>query len=281
MRGTRAQRTLVITIAVLFMVSVGVRLGLGLGTEPWSILFHGVPAMLAVSLVYWDEATTSFGRLFRAVTIGLLLVSVATGEGTICVLIAAPLVYAVAAVVWGITRQASKLRHHSATLLVIALSLSVFNGAPPPTEITATVVVPLNARQALQRLAEPVGISGPDDGLLARQLPHMVGVSGSGLDVGDERTMEFSDGERVVMRVAERTDASVRLEVVDDTTMTSEWMRWDEATFAVREVPTGTAVTMTVRYELLLDPSWYFAPIVEAGTGDAAGHVLVQLFASD
>ena len=278
---TTAQRTLVRVTVVLLLAAVAVRVRFFTDVEPWGILFHAMPAMLAVGLIYWEEAITSLGKVIRGTTIGLLLVATATGEGTICVILAAPLVYGVAAIVWAIGRQASRLRHRSATVLAAALAMSVVNGAtsPGPSEIATSVVVPFTVDEAIGRLAGPIEIPPMGDGLLARRLPQLAVVSGEGLDVGDRRQMEFDDGSRVVMEVAERSDDAVRLTMVEDTTMARTWLRWTETRFEIASTPEGSRVAMVMRYELLLDPAWYFGPLVAAGAVEAADHVLEGIFA--
>ena len=80
------------------------------------------------------------------------------------------------------------------------------------------------------------------------------------------------------MEVIEQTDRFVRLAMIEDTTMAGTWLRWTETVFDVTPTPSGSRVTMVMEYELLLDPAWYFGPIVATGAGEAADHVLEGLF---
>ena len=55
---TAVQRKLVGLTVVAFVAAVAIRVRAFPHIEPWGILFHAMPAMLAVSLIYWDEAIT-------------------------------------------------------------------------------------------------------------------------------------------------------------------------------------------------------------------------------
>lgn len=97
--------------------------------------------------------------------------------------------------------------------------------------------------------------------------------------------------------MAERQGGSVTFVATEDTTMIGQWITWQSATFRWEPVspppatvspnpvsPNGgtateavaTEVTLELAYQRLLQPGWYFGPIVEAGADRAAAHLLAS-----
>src|SRR5215472_2182780 len=63
--------------------------------EHSSLVFIGLPAVLALAAVLLPRPATAKGAAVRAITVALLLSSVLFGEGFVCIVMAAPLFYAV------------------------------------------------------------------------------------------------------------------------------------------------------------------------------------------
>src|SRR5437870_12961066 len=67
--------------------------------EQSAALFIGLPALLAVILALTPRAKSTIGITMKGITIALLLSGPLLGEGFICILMAAPLFYAVGIIV--------------------------------------------------------------------------------------------------------------------------------------------------------------------------------------
>jgi len=65
--------------------------------EQTAALFIGLPTVLAILLVYFVKPRTSFGVMMYSITLVLLFSALFLGEGFVCVLMAAPVVFAVGA----------------------------------------------------------------------------------------------------------------------------------------------------------------------------------------
>ena len=59
-------------------------------------LFVGIPALLAIVVVFMVSPRSATGVACKAVTVGLLVSLLFLGEGMLCVVMSAPLFYAVA-----------------------------------------------------------------------------------------------------------------------------------------------------------------------------------------
>src|SRR5271154_764822 len=93
------QWKLIFLILAVATGSVMYRLIVWKTMEQTSVLFVGIPTVLAIVLAVTPKAKTAMGGIMRGITLALLLSGVLLGEGFICIVMAAPLFYAVGAVV--------------------------------------------------------------------------------------------------------------------------------------------------------------------------------------
>ncbi len=256
----------------------------------WTIFFHGLPMVLALALALVPAREASpTGRVFVGTTYALLLTATVSGEGSICIFIAAPFIYLMVGLITALIRWIDPRKGRPSTygvVLPVVLVASLASGAsqPPPTTVTAAMVVDLDGASVVERLASPPVVPPVEAGFLAMGFPQPVDGSGGGLEVGDRHRVAFSDGGALTLEVAERGPGSVTFVAVEDTTMIGQWITWQTATFrwepAQTELdPTGapaTEVTLELTYQRLLQPGWYFGPIVEAGADRAADHLLAS-----
>ncbi len=59
--------------------------------EQTSLLFVGIPVLLAVIISFTPKAKTTAGGIIKAISLALLLSAPLLGEGFICILMAAPI----------------------------------------------------------------------------------------------------------------------------------------------------------------------------------------------
>src|SRR5437879_7919087 len=141
-----------------------VAVALGLGSFVYRLLhaadlgqsaafFIGIPSLMAFAAAFIAlrlRASGVIGITFKAITIGLLLSGPLLGEGFICVLLAAPLFYAVgiliALAIEGVRRWTGAGRHSSTLGLLVLpmLALSLEGDVP-------VLAVPRQATSAAER----------------------------------------------------------------------------------------------------------------------------------
>jgi len=78
--------------------------------EQTSLLFIGIPAILAIVVALTPRAKSLTGGIMKAITIALLLSGPILGEGFICILMAAPLFYLVGAIVGAVIKRSKRGR---------------------------------------------------------------------------------------------------------------------------------------------------------------------------
>jgi hypothetical protein len=294
-RAERMARLTVIAIVVtLVVVSIAYRALVVNHLEHTSLVFIGLPALAAITLLH-TRPRTAIGTVNKVIAILLCLSGILFGEGLICILMAAPIFFLVGTVIGFVINKLSDRRPPDdprsgnwrgvVTLVVVPLSLE---GVVP------SLVFEREQEVTVSRTVEAT----PDDVRLAlastprfdRELPRFfrlgfptpMHTAGGGLRVGDERRVMFAHGQHhsgaLVMRVASADSASAVFTMASDSSYITHWLSWEEA--SVRWAPAGaghTRVTWTLRYRRRLDPAWYFAPLERYGVGLAAGYLIETL----
>jgi hypothetical protein len=262
--------------------------------EQTSLLFVGIPTLLAVIIAFTPAAKTTAGGIIKAVSLALLLSAPLLGEGFICILMAAPIFFAVALLVWGLALLVRKItlkrKGKSAVLPCLALlSLAPMSleGTRPELsfsrEETVTVrrVVAGSPAEVEAALSHGPRIGPPLPAYLRLGFPRPTDVGGDGLAPGDLRRIHFAGGEGhpgdLLMRVIESGPGHVRFAVVSDESKVAHWLDWEYADVRWRPVDGNsgfTEVEWTLGYRRLLDPAWYFRPWERYAVRLAAGYLI-------
>src|SRR6476620_5190387 len=221
----RARWTVGALVATLVVVSIAYRILVVHRLEHTSLVFIGLPALAAITLLH-TRPQTAIGTVNKVIAILLCLSGILFGEGLICILMAAPIFFFVGTVV-GIVINKLKARgspddprsgkwRSIVTLAIVPMSIE---GVIPSLafdreeRVTASRIVeaaPNDVRSAIGRMPR-----------FDRDLPRFFRLgfptpghtSGSGLRIGDERRVMFAHGQHhngaLVMRVAAVDSASV------------------------------------------------------------------------
>ena len=137
----------------------------GMGFGHTSLMFVGIPVVLAIILVLAPTPRSATGSILRGMTLALLIVAPLVGEGYLCILLASPLFLAVGLVV-GVLVDSSRA-NRSTTLSCIAivfLPLSLEGIVPQLTHnrtqsVEATQMVNASAAQIEAALAQSPNIA--------------------------------------------------------------------------------------------------------------------------
>ncbi|RLP93619.1 hypothetical protein [Micromonospora sp. CV4] len=254
-----------------------------------AVLFVALPVLLAAALALTPRRT-AHGRVFAATTMALLVAAVALHEGAICVLLAAPLVYAVA---HGTTALIRALKDANRAYAIVAVPLLLLPGlegsgiAPrldPEQTVEVARVVGLPVDRVAERLAtgpRPTAVRSVPLRLLGVPTPGQ--VSGDGLDLGDRWMFGYhgsahGPGGHLLAEVENVAPGRVGFRFVEDSSITARWFTWRHAELSWRAIDPGhTEVRVRVDYTRGLDPSWYFGPLQQVLLGAGVGHLLDML----
>ncbi|TQN33002.1 hypothetical protein FHX37_2996 [Haloactinospora alba] len=276
-------------LLALFAAMLGYKILEAGGLEQTALFYVGLPALIALTVAATAAPRSPVGVAMAVTTIGLALAGPLLNEGVVCLLMAAPLFYGTAAVLGaGLARARRGTRHpgrNHALVLVPVLLLCVEGVAgvsylPRGGEGTAQRVVGAGPERVAAALAEPPDYASPRSAFLrVVPFPRPDEARGSGLEVGDRRTVEFAGHERTTMTL-EVTESDVRADsgrvvftVVGDTTL-ARWLELRSAEASWEPAPGGTKLDWTLRYRRTFDPSWYWGPLQGYGMDRAAGYLL-------
>ncbi|MBE3000315.1 hypothetical protein IDM40_16635 [Nocardiopsis sp. HNM0947] len=300
-RGARLLLAALVTALFVFLLWLRVT---GFGALDQTALFYvGLPALLAVLVVLFARPRSAVGIALAVLTVALLLAGPLLGEGMVCLVIAAPLLYGVTALVaWFLVRVTGSGDDRSSHVLVVlpllvlltAEGIGGFSLLPREGRGEGGRVVAAGPEHVAAALAEPPEYDEPE-ALFLRSVPFPTPVeaAGEGLEPGDTRHVTFTD-RRVLRPCAEPEPRHMELEVaeshthayggrvvftVTDDTAFDRWMRMHGAEVVwERSATGGTRLDWTLEYERTFEPSWYFGP-VQAYAADRAAAYLADTFA--
>jgi hypothetical protein len=274
--------------------------------------FIGVPAVLAVTLALTPKAKSATGIIVKGLTLALLLSGVVFFEGFICILMAAPLFYLVGILI-GIPIDRARRRKQSEgrvySAVGVGLLLLSLEGVMPATSfsqhevvrLTRTIAAPVDAVQ--QALALPPRFDAPLPFYLKLGFPRPVEGYGSGLSVGDRRTIVFGNespmepmttshdhhavhpnpsgtGGVLELQIVHSSEGRVVFEPVEDVTAFTHWITWGRSVVRWRAIDAdSTQVTWTLHFDRRLSPSWYFGPF-QRYAGQKAVEYLIDTIAT-
>ncbi|MFH8368813.1 hypothetical protein [Streptomyces sp. NPDC018031] len=291
-RLSSARLRLVAVLAALFAAILGYKVLHAGGLEQTALFYVGLPAVIALCVAATCRPRSVTGTALASVTIGLALAGPLLDEGIICLLVAAPLFYALAALI-GMNVDAARRRgrggraHAFVTAPLLAVLTLEGAGAydlPRDTRVSVTRTVAVSPEEYRRALAGPVRFGTPEALFLKIPFPRPRKVTGTGLATGDRRDITFTP-RRSLGIGAHPTPRSMHLvvaagepgRVVFDVARDTTLVRWLELRSAeVRWRATGdgrTEVTWTLRYRRTFDPGWYFGPVQRYGMTQAAGYL--------
>ena len=239
----------------------------GLGHS--SLLFVGLPGVLAILLALAPRAGTAKGGIVKGITLALLLIAPLIGEGYLCILMASPLFYLIGLLI-GAAIDASRNKQTTlscAAVVVMLLSLDGIVPVHPRREtISVTRVIPAPASQVRDVLAQYPDIATPLPRFLRFGFPRPVTAAGAGLELGATRTIHFTGAEGdppgdLTLRIAHANDDEVLFVATSDTSKLTQWILWQSSLVQWQPVDdTHTRVTWQTTFDRQLDPWWYFVP---------------------
>ncbi|MEM1381049.1 MAG: hypothetical protein AAGH41_10540 [Pseudomonadota bacterium] len=265
-----------------------------------ALLYVAVPFLVSFLLFQVTEPVKPNSPLRRYVghlrnaTIVMLSTSAILFEGFICVLFFMPIYYAV--VTLGFLFDALMTRHRErqtgklqASLIPVVVSILAIEGVTPYTSfsrentITRTIVVDESVETLKANMAAPIALPEKRNWFLSI-FPLPVDVQAGSLSEGDVHTLDFvykrwfftnNDYGQFQLRIDEVGDDVVRTSVVKDSSYFSKYLDLQGTEVTFRELSDGrTEVSLTVFYNRLLDPSWYFGPLQRSAVSLSADYLI-------
>jgi hypothetical protein len=291
----RARAALAALIAAVAAAVIAYRMIAGQGLQQTAALFVGIPAFLAMVVVFIASPRTATGVACKAVTVGLLVSLLFLGEGLLCVVMAAPLFYAVAVGIAALM-DVSRWRHYrpptmTGLILFVTVPMSLEGVTPFTTlnrteSVAVTKVVHATPQQIERALFEqprfdralPLYLRAGFPNAIATRIERntdgrrwVIQVRGGEMRING---MEPRTGE-LILTLEESRPGFVRWRAASDTSHMTHFLLWRDVVVRWDPVDAGnTTVTWTLGYERGLDPAWYFGPWERYAARLAAGYLI-------
>ncbi len=295
--ATRARVGVAAMVVAVAIASVVYRILVTHRLEQTAALFVGIPALLAILVVFWVSPRSATGVICKAVTIGLLVSMIFLGEGILCVVMSAPLFYAIAVLVGAsVTLARRRLAEGAgstlscvAVLALLSMSLEGVTGATSFNRdewATETKIVHASSQAVARAMFEPPRFDRALPLYLRAGFPRPISTRLERGAAGTRLVIRLRGGEMRLNGIEPRMgDLTLDLEemrpgfvqwraVGDDSHMT-HFLLWREARVQWEPISAYTTrVTWTLRYRRSLDPAWYFGPWERYATRLAAGYLI-------
>jgi hypothetical protein len=294
--ATRARIGLASLIAAVAIGCIVYRLIVRGGLQQTAALFIGIPAILAVVVVFGVSPRSATGVACKAVTIGLLVSLLFLGEGMLCIVMSAPLFYVVAIVVAQAAEAIQRRQNRQTTLLSSVLLLAfvpmTLEGVLPFTTInrqdtvTRSKVVHATSESVQHALHQQPRFDRTIPFYLRTGYPRPISTTIDSTPNGTRWVIRFRGGEMritgiepqagdLVLILEEEHPGYIRWRAISDSSHMTHFLRWREITAEWSPVDSeNSRVTWTIRYERGLDPAWYFGPMEHYAVGLAADYLI-------
>lgn len=290
----KAQYSLVATIVAIALVSIVFRILAWQQLNHTSLLFIGIPAILAIVVAWFPPPKSATGAIIRVITLALLIAGVAFGEAFVCILFAAPLFYGVGIVIGLVVDLTGRRGENKPGMNLRALFFIVLTVTPASLEgvvpgfgferdesVSVTRLVDASPREITALLGQAPRFDRALPWFLTLGFPQPGRADGAGLNVGDIRRIEFVHGRHpgvVVFKIDRSEQGAIDFAVASDDSYIIHWLSWTRSEVRWREAAPGrTRVTWTLTYRRRLDPAWYFKPLERHGVRLAAGYLIDTL----
>ncbi|WP_299194666.1 hypothetical protein [uncultured Litoreibacter sp.] len=268
------------------------------------VVYLAIPFVISILLHQFtaprsdDTVAGHVLRHVRSAMIVMLASSALLMEGFICVLFMIPiyLLGALLAYVFMEIRQNARTRNsqmkaYAIPALVALLSIEGLTAAtslPRFQTVSVTRELPATAAELQANMAKPITFNNDRTWLLS-VFPLPVQVNAGSLNAGDTHSLDFIY-KRWFFTLAKRGQMHLHLDevrpdyihttVTKNTSYLAGYMDIDGTEVHFHEQDNGTTrVTLTLRYESHLDPSWYFGPLQSLAMRQSADYLINNVIA--
>lgn len=268
-----------------------------------ALLYVAIPFLVSFAIFQFTEKPKS-GRLWmrylahlRDATIIMLATSVVLFEGFICVLMFMPIYYLIVTIGFGAEALFSKNEQGKrntlkASVLPMVIALLAIEGLSPSTsferqnQVTRTVVVNASIDQLKANMAAEIDFTARRHWFLS-VFPLPVDVQAGTLNPGDIHKLDFIykrwfftniDRGEFHLRIDEVSEDRVKTSVTRNTSYLAKYLNIQGTEVQFTPISEDqTEIALTIHYERLLDPAWYFGPMQKIAVSQSADYLIDEV----
>lgn len=278
-----AYNILVVFMVISAVLSVVYRIIEKKGLTQTYATFIGIPLVIGAMTAYLSRPRSSLAMVMKITTLLLCIVAPALGEGVICLIMAAPIIYVVAALGYLLVeaiRNSLGPRGPGSTLVVVMLPFLLAELTSTPHSIRDPRTMTVRDERFV---AAPPGVVWQtlrQGNLVSRQFPLFLqagfplptklqrqsnGLARLTFDPGSERW----PGTNVIVSRELQDPANRRLTFViqEDGTKLARWLTFVRTSFEVVPCPGGCRLRQTTVFRQRMQPGVYWNPLESFAVG--------------
>lgn len=297
----RVNKALFVILLTAFCV-FSIRVLVATDTFHSGLLYLAIPFALSMAIYYFTPITDGsswkgrFWNNLRYNLIVLFAVSIVLMEGYICVVMFMPIFFLVVILAF----LADYIRHrsdktsinaHVVPAIVVLLSVEGVSDATSfnrYNEVSYSHIVSASPEEILHTLSQPMELQDNRHWML-RLFPMPTHFEAGSLEEGDVHRLDFvyhrwfttnTHEGKMEVTLKQVSDLRVKTEI-EDTSYISNYMDLHGTDLQLEPMDGGkTMATLTVRFDRLLDPVWYFEPLERYAVRKSAEYLLNEMLVS-
>lgn len=271
-------------IFAMGVVSLVIRSLLSTQFANTALLYVAIPFIISFLLFHFarNDEREGFGAHLLDATILMFGTSAFLFEGFICVLFFYPIYILFAAIGYAVAagqerrRQKGEENHLKSSFIPLIIAVMAIEGTAPSTSferhnsVTREFIIAADVTTIQTNMAAPVDLPKKRNWFLSI-FPLPIETRAGSLNVGDVHEMDFVYKRwfftnikmgQMALRIDTVSEDQITTSIVKNTSYLSTYLKIIGSEINFTPLPDGdTHVSLTMNYERLLDPAWYFGPL--------------------
>lgn len=303
-------KILILIVAITGATFILTRLILDSGFSNSAAFYVAIPftvSMLLALLTNPSQRQSAWGEYVRDIRMGTIIMlgtSAFLFEGFLCVLFVMPIYYLMISIgflfrkLW--ERSNTKRSKMNVSLIPFAIALLSIEGLSPATSferqttVTRSIIVEASIAALKANMARPIELPAQRP-LYLSIFPLPTEIEAGSLEAGDIHRLNFvykrwfvtntHEGE-FALRIDQVEDNYVKTSVLKNTSYFKKYLDIEGTEIQFSDMQDGrTQITLSIHYNRLLDPAWYFAPLQTLAINQSATylmeHIICREFCDD
>ncbi|WP_444995233.1 hypothetical protein [Aliikangiella sp. IMCC44359] len=304
---TRRKIQRIVILIIILVTSLIIRLLMHYQFDKSALLYVGIPMTIAATLLWVapHAPKKDWKRGYLRLVIWSLVIMLGSSailfEGFLCIVMFMPIYFGVILIVFIFhylairykNRKSSQLFSH---VLPLLLFISAFEGVTPEfsgnrdSQVTVSKIINGNIDAIKMKLIQPMDLQKDREWFLAL-FPMPYQVDAGSLNEGDIHKIYYTYHRWFItnthsgsasLKIEKVKKNEIKTQFINDTSYLSNYLKLRGT--KLQFIPVNeqqTRVTLTIYYERLLDPAWYFEPLQEYGVTKGAEFLLAEVVTPD